>query len=128
MAGNFHIAPGSTLKGMHGHSHDVSAFNFMESFNLTHSINLLSFGAHFPGKKNPLDGMERVTTAHNSLFQYYVKVVSTTYTDLEGYTLYSSQYSSTQHYQAIDNFGSNHDSHGNPGTFVFLRKFPFFFY
>ncbi len=54
VAGNFHFAPGKSFQQSNMHVHDLLAFG-KDSFNLSHIIKEISFGAHFPGVVNPLD-------------------------------------------------------------------------
>jgi hypothetical protein len=58
VAGNFHFAPGKSFQQGHMHVHDLMPFGNME-FNVSHTINKLSFGADFPGVVNPMDGIDR---------------------------------------------------------------------
>jgi len=78
VAGNFHIAPGHTLKEQHSHYHDLHSMP-PQRFDTSHTVHHLSFGQPFPGKTYPLDG--KTFTAHQGgvMFQYYVKVVPTIY-------------------------------------------------
>ena len=54
------------------HVHDYALFK-QNWFNLTHTINALSFGVQFPGVVNPLDGASKEhSKAVNKLYQYYI--------------------------------------------------------
>jgi len=92
-----------TANDFHGH--------FM---NYTHQIDRLSFGQEFPGIVNPLDYTFEVARSPFMMFQYFLSLVPTVYTDLEGNMLVTNQYAMTEHKRAID-----HDagSHGTPGIF-----------
>nr|TKV96400.1 hypothetical protein SEVIR_9G426000v2 [Setaria viridis] len=101
VAGNFHFAPGKSLD---------QSFNFLqdllnlqpETYNISHKINKLSFGEEFPGVINPLDGVEWSQDNSNGLtgmYQYFVKVVPTIYTDIRGRKIYSNQFSVTEHFR-----------------------------
>lgn len=68
--------------------------------------------------------MTKETSATNSLYEYYIKVVSTAYTDINGNVISSNQYSVTQHYQEIDNQSGNHDNHGYPGVYFIYDLSP----
>jgi hypothetical protein len=59
VAGNFHFAPGKSFQQHHMHIHDLQPFRNAK-FNLSHTVNRLSFGKEFPGIVNPLDGVEKV--------------------------------------------------------------------
>lgn len=54
VAGNFHFAPGKSFQQHHMHIHDLQPFKNLK-FNMSHTINRLSFGREFPGIVNPLD-------------------------------------------------------------------------
>ncbi|KAL6645677.1 hypothetical protein ACP70R_012469 [Stipagrostis hirtigluma subsp. patula] len=101
VAGNFHFAPGKSLD---------QSFNFLqdllniqpETYNISHKINKLSFGKEFPGAVNPLDGVEWIQDHSNGLtgmYQYFVKVVPTIYTDIRGRKIHSNQFSVTEHFR-----------------------------
>ena len=45
-----------------------------DQFNITHTINSLSFGENFPGIKSPLDGAARNVEDRHGMYQYYIKV------------------------------------------------------
>jgi len=117
--GNVHISPGRSIRNSHSHVHDTAMFG-IESFNLTHRIDHLSFGADFPGRTNPLDGINRVSEAKNSLFQYFVKVVPTVYEYSGGTQIHSSQFSVTHHSKPLS------DAHDDslPGVFFLYDSSP----
>ena len=54
VAGNFHFSPGKSFQSGGAHVHDYGLFH-QSYFNLSHTINSLSFGVQFPGVVNPLD-------------------------------------------------------------------------
>jgi hypothetical protein len=80
--GNVHFAPGASVtNGARTGQMSVAQlmqFTF-ETFNITHEIKHLSFGNHFPGIMNPLDGEKRVVQDGHGMYQYYLKVVPTIY-------------------------------------------------
>jgi hypothetical protein len=101
VAGNFHFAPGKSFD---------QSFNFLqdllniqpETYNISHKITKLSFGKEFPGVVNPLDGVEWIQDHSNGLtgmYQYFVKVVPTIYTDIRGRKIHSNQFSVTEHFR-----------------------------
>ncbi|CAN6555384.1 unnamed protein product [Malus baccata var. baccata] len=59
VAGNFHFMPGKSFHQSNFHVHDLLAFQ-TNSYNISHKINRLAFGDHFPGMQNPLDGKNLV--------------------------------------------------------------------
>ncbi|CAL9177020.1 unnamed protein product [Musa hybrid cultivar] len=101
VAGNFHFAPGKSFQQSNMHVHDLLPFQ-KESFNISHKINRLSFGEYFPGAINPLDGVQWVQHAPYGMYQYFIKVVPTVYTDIRGRTIQSNQFSVTEHFRSDD--------------------------
>ncbi|XP_072996891.1 uncharacterized protein [Typha latifolia] len=98
VAGNFHFAPG---KGFH------QSFNFLqdllnfqpENYNISHKINKLAFGIEFPGVVNPLDGVQWMHPTSSGMYQYFIKVVPTIYTDITGRKIHTNQFSVTEHFR-----------------------------
>eukprot|EP00250_Pteridium_aquilinum_P001854 c12061_g1_i1 orf=335-1495(-) len=119
VAGNFHFAPGKSFQQSNMHVHDFLAFQ-KESFNVSHKINELSFGPHFPGVVNPLDGAQRIQTTPTGMYQYFIKVVPTMYKDIRGHTIQTNQFSVTEHFRSIE-FGM---SRSLPGVFLFYDLSP----
>ncbi len=73
VAGNFHFSPGKSFQSGGAHVHDYGLFK-EAFFNMSHTVNALSFGVQFPGVVNPLDkAFKSHTAASNRLFQYYIK-------------------------------------------------------
>ncbi|XP_058096764.1 uncharacterized protein LOC131242253 isoform X3 [Magnolia sinica] len=101
VAGNFHFAPGKSFQQSNIHVHDLLAFQ-KDSFNISHTINKLSFGAHFPGVVNPLDGVQWVQKTPYGMYQYFIKVVPTVYTDISRHTIQSNQFSVTEHFRGAE--------------------------
>lgn len=109
-AGQFHIAPHKKLhtggQSLPGQGNKVGMFNLMDlisftfdQFNITHTINSLSFGDHFPGIRSPLDGQSRTVTDTHGMYQYYLKVVPTRYKSRHSGQdeIISNQYAVTEH-------------------------------
>jgi hypothetical protein len=63
----------------------------MLSWQVSHKINELSFGAHFPGVVNPLDGVVNIQKSAHGMYQYFIKVVPTLYTDIRGHKIATNQ-------------------------------------
>jgi len=122
VAGNFHFAPGKSFQQHHMHVHDLQPLrNF--KFNMSHTINRLSFGKDFPGIVNPLDNVEKKSDnpEHSiAMYQYFVKVVPTIYESLNGNVLSTNQYSVTEHFKPLK--GEN--AHGLPGVFFMYELSP----
>jgi len=86
---------------------NAAEWNELRSFNASHRIHLLSFGPQFPGQNNSLDGFEAVKTEGIFQFQYQLKIVPTTFVNIAGKHVDSSQYSSTYYFKpsVSDEFG-----------------------
>ncbi|KAI3675853.1 hypothetical protein L1987_85449 [Smallanthus sonchifolius] len=116
VAGNFHF-----IKSFHQssiHIPDFLAFQ-EDSYNISHKINKLSFGAYYPGIVNPLDGVHWFQENPNGMYQYFLKVVPTIYTSIRGYTIQSNQFSVTEHYKTPEVGRRN-----LPGVFFFYDLSP----
>lgn len=125
VAGNFHFAPGKSFQQHHMHVHDMQPIKD-QNFNLSHTIHKLSFGKEFPGILNPLDGVAkgRETTPTEEglgMYQYFIKVVPTTYEALDGKVLNTNQFSVTEHYKGLR---SDNSGHGLPGAFFMYELSP----
>ncbi|XP_041360942.1 endoplasmic reticulum-Golgi intermediate compartment protein 3-like [Gigantopelta aegis] len=120
VAGNFHFAPGKSFQQHHVHVHDLQAFGG-QKFNITHTINHLSFGMDYPGILNPLDEVNQIADEDQMMFQYFVKVVPTIYTYIGGKILYTNQYSVTKHSRIVSQ-GSGEN--GLPGVFFMYELSP----
>ncbi|KZV54500.1 endoplasmic reticulum-Golgi intermediate compartment protein 3 [Dorcoceras hygrometricum] len=101
VAGNFHFAPGKSFQQSNVHVHDLLAFQ-KDSFNLSHKINSLSFGDYFPGVVNPLDRVQWTQRTPNAMYQYFLKVVPTVFTDVNGHAIHSNQFSVTEHVKGAE--------------------------
>ncbi|CAM6030099.1 unnamed protein product [Sphagnum balticum] len=113
VAGNFHFAPGNSFQQL-----NMFFFDFLE-FQVSHKINELSFGAHFPGVMNPLDGVVNIQESAHGMYQYFIKVVPTLYTDIRGHKIATNQFSVTEHF---DRGGSG--SRYIPGVFFIYDLSP----
>ncbi|KAK6241376.1 hypothetical protein SCA6_006765 [Theobroma cacao] len=112
VAGNFHFAPGKSFHQTNIFLSDLLAFQ-KDSYNISHRINRLAFGEYFPGVVNPLDGAQWIHETSNGMYQYFIKVVPTIYTDIRGRTVHSNQYSVTQHFKNLEVIYPN----SHPGVF-----------
>ncbi|PKA57945.1 Protein disulfide-isomerase 5-4 [Apostasia shenzhenica] len=97
VAGNIHFAPGKSFQQFNFLFLDLVAFQ--TEYNVSHKINKLSFGEEFPGVINPLDGARWIQQRSAGMYQYFVKVVPTIYTDIRGHKIYSNQFSVTEHFR-----------------------------
>lgn len=114
--GNFHISS----HAYHEHIHSVTGGN-LGRLDLSHKIAHLSFGdnadlssirtSFSEGVLSPLDGFAKIKTtgvAHSLSYEYYIKVVPTTYTTLNDQDFFVHQFTAnTNEYQ----------SHGLPALF-----------
>ncbi|KAG6478216.1 hypothetical protein ZIOFF_061651 [Zingiber officinale] len=109
VAGNFHFAPGKSFHGSFNFLQDLLGIQ-TDNYNISHKINKLSFGKEFPGVINPLDGFNGFNkssvkwthTTTSGMYQYFIKVVPTIYTDIRGRKIYSNQFSVTEHFRDAD--------------------------
>ncbi|XP_019456922.1 PREDICTED: endoplasmic reticulum-Golgi intermediate compartment protein 3-like [Lupinus angustifolius] len=117
VAGNFHFAPGKSFQQSGVLVHELLAFQ-KDSFNLSHHINRLAFGEYFPGVINPLDSVQWTQDMASGMYEYFIKVVPTVYTDVSGHTIQSNQFSVTEH------FGTGERLQSLPGVFFFYDLSP----
>jgi len=122
VAGNFHFAPGKSFQQHSMHVHDLQPFKGAE-FNLSHTITRLSFGNDYPGLINPLDTVKKIEDKGTGMFQYFIKVVPTTYQSLDGGSINTNQFSVTEHYRLLSAKGET-SGHGLPGVFFMYDLSP----
>jgi endoplasmic reticulum-Golgi intermediate compartment protein 3 len=125
-SGHFHIVPHNNIRnlktGRQGgvvNLMDLLSFTF-DQFNISHTVNSLSFGHHFPGIASPLDGEERHVKDTHGMYQYYVKIVPTTYEKIDGSEIESNQYSVTEHLRHL----SPGSGRGMPGVYFYYQVSP----
>jgi endoplasmic reticulum-Golgi intermediate compartment protein 3 len=112
VAGNIHFAPGRSFQQGSMHIHDLAPFAGEAPFDFSHNIKKMAFGKEYPGLTNPLDGVIVYQPANNlastgapagiptgGTYQYFLKVVPTSYTTLRNSTISSNQYSVTEHFR-----------------------------
>ncbi|KAG2438865.1 hypothetical protein HYH02_010663 [Chlamydomonas schloesseri] len=121
VAGNFHFAPGRSYQQGSMHVHDIAPFGDAV-IDFHHTIHKLSFGEPYPGMKNPLDGAKagQATAVATGMFQYFLKVVPTSYTDLSNKTLSTNQFSVTENFREAQG-GAGRTL---PGVFFFYDLSP----
>ncbi|KAG6784261.1 hypothetical protein POTOM_009949 [Populus tomentosa] len=132
VAGNFHFAPGKSFQQSGVHVHDLLAFqkdSFNVSHDFTSwlvstygiSITDLVFAkenepinfflnAHHVMVSKPSDKCTQCGTDNvqwtpetpSGMYQYFIKVVPTVYTDVSGHTIQSNQFSVTEHSRGAD--------------------------
>ncbi len=124
-SGHFHVAPHTSIHKQGEEQQeltflDLLSFTFAQ-FNITHTINSLSFGTNFPGYKSPLDGQERVVQDTHGMHQYYIKVVPTRYKSYGAESaIESNQYSVTEHLRHL----APGSGRGLPGVYFYYEVSP----
>lgn len=123
-SGHFHIAPHSKIhhdnKGAEEFTlMDLLSFTFAQ-FNVTHTINSLSFGENFPGFESPLDGQKRSIQDTHGMYQYYIKVVPTKYKKAGKSEIESNQYAVTEHMRHL----APGSGRGLPGVYFYYEMSP----
>ncbi|OWZ08160.1 Endoplasmic reticulum-Golgi intermediate compartment protein [Phytophthora megakarya] len=90
VAGNFHVALGRTF---HRQGRLVHQFRPGQehTYNASHIIHSLSFGEPMPGVTGPLDGLSKIAVQSGGVFQYYIKIVPTIYSDIDENAIHSYQ-------------------------------------
>lgn len=120
VAGNFHISPGRSFEVGHMHVHDLAAFGDRPSYNLTHTITHLSFGDNYPGQEFPLNKLYVYADTTEMVFQYYLKIVPTTYIKLNGDRLKTNQFSVTKNQKVV----AGNTDNSLPGLFLSYELSP----
>lgn len=120
VAGNFHVALGRTF---HREGRLVHQFRPGQelTFNASHIVHSLSFGTPYAGTKNPLDGMKKTADRVGAVFQYYIKIVPTIYSDISS-DVHSYQFSYTEQTRYLNPYGQ---MTALPGTFFVFDLSPF---
>lgn len=121
VAGNFHVALGRTFhrKGRMVHQFRPGQEH---SYNSSHIIHFLSFGEPLPGYSGPLDGVTKIAKQAGGVFQYYMKIVPTIYSEIDEEVIHSYQFSATQQGNYMDSSGLMTSL---PGTFFVFDLSPF---
>ncbi|KAL1935903.1 hypothetical protein VTP01DRAFT_37 [Rhizomucor pusillus] len=133
--GNFHIAPGQSFQQANMHVHDLKEYTEGASdghaFDMSHTIHYLKFGPDpLTGKKvndhpalsavtNALAGTEKMTDNTRTVYQYFLKIVSTQLQPLSGPPTYTNQYSVTQNERTLVS-----NVQGLPGVFFIMDISP----
>ena len=123
VGGSFHVAPGKSFIINHVHVHDVNPFASTD-FNISHHINHLSFGQQLVDHEgqlqanNPLDDVDGVADRGAMMFQYYIKIVPTTYVQPN---VQSNQFSVTRHSKVVSGMSGEG---GMPGVFFSYELSP----
>lgn len=125
-SGHFHIVPHNSIRSLKSSRQggvinlmDLLSFTF-DQFNISHTVNSLSFGHPYPGITSPLDGESRRIKDTHGMYQYYVKIVPTTYERIDGTEIESNQYSVTEHLRHL----SPGSGRGMPGVYFYYQVSP----
>lgn len=103
VAGNWHIAHGESIVRDGKHIHQFLPAE-APGFNVSHTIHSVSFGDPYPSMpKNPLDGISRIVTptVGTGLFQYFIRIIPTIYTDERSRQLHTNQYTITERFKPL---------------------------
>lgn len=97
VSGSFHFS-------VHAASFDVlqQVFADVRRINVSHVVHKLAFGPEYEGMINPLDGFVRYVgeKEDTGTFKYFLKLVPTTYTRLDGKWKQTHQFSVTEYFSA----------------------------
>ncbi|EQC33142.1 hypothetical protein SDRG_09129 [Saprolegnia diclina VS20] len=98
VAGKFYFAPSKIFQSGYLVADDVLDSTF-KVFDNSHTIHALTFGQEYPNMKNPLNArVKHLAEGTRGAYQYFLKVVSTDYSFLNGDEIKSNQYSATEHF------------------------------
>ena len=128
VSGNFHIAHGESVVRDGRHMHHFNPA-LAPKFNVSHTINSLSFGDPYPNMpKNPLDSVQRIigTDESTGLFQYFIKIIPTVYKDDRGATVNTNQYTSSSRFRPFAMPKLDGSSPVSSPLFKYLSLFYFF--
>jgi len=120
VGGSFHVAPGKSFSINHIHVHDVQPFASSD-FNLTHTVRHLSFGRNVVGRTDPMDGVQGIADKPSSMFHYYIKIVPTSFTRVDGSIFDTNQFSVTRHHKSVSQMSGES---GMPGVFFTYEMAP----
>ena len=101
--GSFHFGPSSEMQQAYQSVTDVIGFTF-GAFNVSHKVNVLSFGPYVPGGGKalaPLDGREALLVEGTGMHQYFIKLVPLVYQPRAKPELLSYQFSVTEHVRML---------------------------
>ncbi|KAJ1644535.1 ER-derived vesicles protein erv46 [Coemansia erecta] len=94
VAGALRISGGETVDT--GGSLVHRNYDYMPSFDFSHTIHALAFGRELPGQKSPLSGVAKRALTEHTRFQYFVKVVGSEIRFDNGTVLRSNEYAATE--------------------------------
>jgi endoplasmic reticulum-Golgi intermediate compartment protein 3 len=131
VAGNLHVAHGESIVRDGRHIHQFIPEE-APSFNISHTVHELSFGGDVRKwwgeglglPSNPLDNTRRIMSHEKGtgLYQYFIKVIPTQYTDEWGRTIISNSYTMTERFRPLSTRSGNTVL---PGVFFIYDIQPF---
>jgi hypothetical protein len=101
--GGFHFGPSFEMQQAYQSVTDMIGFTF-GAFNVSHRVNVLSFGPYVPGGGKalaPLDGREAVLAQGTGMHQYFIKLVPLVYQPRFKPEVLSYQFSVTEHVRML---------------------------
>jgi hypothetical protein len=131
-AGNLHFAPAQPFNAARLQVPDLMEAP-LTRFDLSHRINRLTFSGVGDGagprgraaarerQEETLRGQQRSqpTRSASGMFQYYIKVVPSTFVDAGGAERRTHQYSVTEHYRELAKTSAAFSANGVPGVYFF---------
>jgi hypothetical protein len=112
VSGNLRIFPGKNIRKNNMRIYDTITYSNMPEADLSHKIHRLSFGENVPYTLHPLDNINVNLLERFIMYQYFIKVVPTIYTYLNGSSILTNQFSVTNHSKRL-----YQRSDGLPGVF-----------
>lgn len=103
VAGNFHIAHGESIVRDGRHIHQFNPLS-APKYNISHTINSISFGDEYPSMPpHALDKIKKIIAEdeNTGLFQYFIRVIPTVYSDESGTKIYTNQYTFTEKFRPL---------------------------
>ncbi|KAJ1851910.1 ER-derived vesicles protein erv46 [Coemansia sp. RSA 1722] len=94
VAGALRISGGETVDT--GGSLVHRSYDYMPSFDFSHTIHSLAFGRQLPGLRSPLTGVTKTAATEHTRFQYFVKVVGSEIRFGNGTVARSNEYAATE--------------------------------
>ena len=128
-SGSFHIAPHKNIHSNQATSNtqiltllEFISFTF-DQFNISHTVNYLSFGDQYPGIKTPLVNQQRYINDTHGMYQYFLKIVPTKFQSSKkkrNRIIESNQYSVTEHMRHL----APGSGRGVPGVYFVYEVAP----
>ena len=124
VSGNFHVAMGDSYDRDGRHIHQFLPSE-VGTWNASHAVHSISFGSPFPGQSSPLSGRRQTVADGSATYQYFVKIVPTTYHFRNGSKIETNQYSVNEAAKLIPADPNARSAVALPGVFVAYEISPF---